>query len=202
MSTLSPIQQLILQAFVIEPEDQRAFELAQRRANRAANPEKFCAQARELYRRNPEKSRVRSRAWHKKNPERAAWLARNWEAQNPERWRKNTRRRHLERLQEPNYHLRCALRTRVRMALKQNIKSGHTLELLGCTIPEWRAHLEALFRPGMTWENCGSVWHVDHKKPCVAFDLTNPAQQRACFHFSNTQPLFVSENCSKGGAYE
>jgi hypothetical protein len=55
------------------------------------------------------------------------------------------------------------------------------------------------FRPGMTWENYGPVWHVDHIKPCAKFDLTDPDQQRACFHFSNLQPLFADENLRKGG---
>jgi hypothetical protein len=50
----------------------------------------------------------------------------------------------------------------------------------------------------MTWENYGPVWHVDHIRPCASFDLTDPAQQRECFHFSNLQPLFAAENLAKG----
>lgn len=98
---------------------------------------------------------------------------------------------------DPKFRLLKSLRVRVRIALKGGAKSASTIKLLGCTIPEWRAHLEARFRPGMTWENYGSVWHVDHRKPCSRFDLTDPEQQRACFHFSNTQPLFAKENLEK-----
>lgn len=49
----------------------------------------------------------------------------------------------------------------------------------------------------MSWENYGSYWHVDHKIPCAKYDLTDPNQQKACFHFSNLQPLEASENIRK-----
>ena len=106
------------------------------------------------------------------------------------------------RASDPGYRLRWYLRNRVRGALQKGSKSAPTLALLGCTIPEWRVHLEALFRPGMTWENYGPVWHVDHRKPCASFDLTDPAQQRACFHYTNTQPLFAAENLKKSDLCE
>lgn len=51
----------------------------------------------------------------------------------------------------------------------------------------------------MTWENHGMRgWHIDHKRPCSSFDLSDPAQQCACFHFSNLQPLWATENLRKG----
>lgn len=101
----------------------------------------------------------------------------------------------------PGFKLCHNLRTRISKCLRGLIKSGGTLELLGCNIPELRAHLEKQFRPGMTWENYGPVWHVDHARPCASFDLTDPVQQRECFHFSNLQPLFVSENLQKGAKF-
>jgi hypothetical protein len=39
---------------------------------------------------------------------------------------------------------------------------------------------------------------IDHIKPCAAFDLTDPAQQKECFHFSNLQLLWAEDNLSKG----
>ena len=57
-------------------------------------------------------------------------------------------------------------------------------------------HLESLFVPGMTWDNQGE-WHIDHVIPCAAFDLTDPAQQSECFHYTNLQPLWAVDNLKK-----
>jgi len=58
------------------------------------------------------------------------------------------------------------------------------------------AHLESLFLPGMSWEN-RHLWHIDHVLPCAAFDLTNPKEQRRCFHYTNLQPLWALDNIKK-----
>ena len=60
-------------------------------------------------------------------------------------------------------------------------------------------HLEAQFSPGMTWDNYGKHWSVDHIDPLTAFDLADADEcQRAC-HYTNLQPLTVSDNARKGG---
>lgn len=72
------------------------------------------------------------------------------------------------------------------------------MRLLGCSIADLCQHLEKQFREGMTWDNyCRFGWHVDHIKPCASFDLLDPAQQRACFHYTNLQPLWHWENAAK-----
>ena len=106
------------------------------------------------------------------------------------------------RQNDPNYRLARSLRSRVHSALKNGWKSASTTELVGCTIDQLREHLEVLFKPGMTWENFGPVWHVDHAKPCASFDLTDPAQQRVCLGFMNLQPMFDAENIAKGAKPE
>ena len=53
----------------------------------------------------------------------------------------------------------------------------------------------------MSWENMGE-WHLDHIRPCASFDLTDPDQQRQCFHYSNLQPLWASDNLSKRHSWE
>lgn len=58
-------------------------------------------------------------------------------------------------------------------------------------------HIESKFADGMTWEN-RQDWQIDHIKPCASFDLTDPAQQRACFHYTNLQPLWTVDNQQKG----
>ena len=97
---------------------------------------------------------------------------------------------------DPQFKLAYLLRNRVRAAIKGIAKSASTLQLLGCTVDELKVKLESRFRPGMTWDNYGE-WHVDHIKPCASFDLSDPAQQQLCFHWTNLQPLWALENLQK-----
>lgn len=99
-----------------------------------------------------------------------------------------------------NHRLACNLRTRVRQALRGVAKSVGTMNLLGCSIPFLRRHLEQQFIAGMSWENHGKFgWHIDHIKPCAVFDLRSLEQQHLCFHYTNLQPLWAFDNQSKGG---
>lgn len=101
----------------------------------------------------------------------------------------------------PQFRILYALRTRLNAALKGRRKTARTLELLGCSIDDLRLHLQARFLPGMAWENYGNgegKWNIDHILPCARFDLTQPEQQKQCFHYSNLQPLWFLENSSKG----
>lgn len=105
-----------------------------------------------------------------------------------------------ERLRnDPQFKLSLRLRYRIWKALKQQsaTKSKRTLALIGCSIETLKNHLESQFLPGMTWDNYGT-WHVDHILPCAFFDLSNVEEQEKCFHFSNLQPLWASDNISKG----
>ncbi len=92
-----------------------------------------------------------------------------------------------------SFKLSQYLRNRIYYALKGNIKSKHTIELLGCSIEQLKSHLEKKFTKGMSWNNYGK-WHVDHIKPCASFDLSKASEQRKCFHYNNLQPLWAIEN--------
>lgn len=109
-------------------------------------------------------------------------------------------KRYKERLQNDSlFAITRRLRGRLYMALKvAGVKKKHkTFDLMGCTVPFFKAHLESLFLPGMTWSNRGE-WHIDHKRPCASFDLTDEEQQRLCFHYTNMQPLWKLDNLRKG----
>ena len=94
------------------------------------------------------------------------------------------------------------LRERVRSSIIQQggAKSFKTMGLIGCTVEELCAHLESLFCDGMTWDNMGD-WEIDHILPCVSFDLTNESEQKVCFHYTNLQPLWMSDNRSKCASF-
>ena len=89
------------------------------------------------------------------------------------------------------------LRSRLNIALKGSSKSAGMIKLVGCSIIQLKKFIENKFIVGMSWDNYGK-WHIDHIKPCAKFDLTKLAEQLACFHYSNLQPLWALDNIIKG----
>lgn len=183
-------------------EKRREWDREHKRKLWADNHEQMAARAREWLARNPEKRKaynIARRVKQETNPEFFKARAREYKAANLVRSRKRVNARYH---QDPLFKLRSLLRNRILCALKRTYKSAHTTELLGCPVVWLEVHLESLFKPGMTWANYGPVWHVDHVKPCAAFDLCDPEQQRICFHWTNLQPLFAVENMQKSDKYE
>ena len=77
------------------------------------------------------------------------------------------------------------------------------MELIGCSKEELIKHLESQFIEGMTWENWSlNGWHIDHIRPISSFDLSDPAQAKECFHYSNLQPLWAIDNLKKSDLWE
>lgn len=105
------------------------------------------------------------------------------------------------RANDPLFRFSSNLRRRIRQGLRGQLKSKPTEQILGSTFEEALCYLEKSFRPPMTRENMGKVWHVDHIRPICSFDLSDPEQVKACFHYTNLQPLFVEENLKKSGKY-
>jgi hypothetical protein len=101
----------------------------------------------------------------------------------------------------PNTAIALILRSRVVRALKGGMKSGSITELIGCTIEVCRQHLESQFEDGMSWDNHGE-WHIDHRRPCASFDLVNEEEQIMCFHYTNLQPLWATDNLSKSDDFD
>jgi hypothetical protein len=99
-----------------------------------------------------------------------------------------------------NFRIKNCLSNRIRKFINTTKIAGKsTIELLGCDINSFKKYIESKFKPDMNWSNYGKFgWHLDHIKPCAFFDLTDPLQQKICFHYSNIQPLWWYENLSKG----
>lgn len=99
------------------------------------------------------------------------------------------------------YRMVNSLRTRLKVAIKNNAKSGSAVRDLGCSIKELKVYLESQFQPGMTWNNWGrgsGNRNIDHIMPLAAFDLTNRQHVVLACHYGNLQPLWSEENISKG----
>jgi len=121
---------------------------------------------------------------------------------NSRKWRKKEYDKKYGMDKDPIFTLKLILRNRLKNALKNGFKKGKTLEMLGCSIEEFRYYIEKQFTPEMNWENYGDYWELDHIKPCDAFDLSNLEEQRRCFTFTNIQPLEKINNRIKSNKYE
>ena len=56
------------------------------------------------------------------------------------------------------------------------------------------------FRAGMSWDNYGE-WQVDHRKPVSVFVKEGILEVAIINDLNNLQPLWKSENLSKGSKY-
>jgi hypothetical protein len=114
---------------------------------------------------------------------------------------KNARRRVRERERfntDPQFRVLKTCRSRMAVALRKNLKSANTMGLIGCTGKELAQYLESMFKPGMSWNNHGKKWHIDHVAPCSSFNLADPEEQKRCFHYTNLRPMWAVENIKKG----
>lgn len=150
---------------------------------------------RKRYWNDPEKMRAK---WKRLNPPEKE-RRRN---RNPKRAAGKNFRACVRRKTDPEFKIKACLRTRINTVVRKEHKKARSAELLGCSIDQFLGHLEINFQEGMTWENYGPVWHVDHVRPCASFDLTCPQQQRECFNWKNLQPLFAEDNLRKGAKFE
>lgn len=142
------------------------------------NAEKLNAQ-KLIYRSN---NRDKSRAWNKK-----------YRDANKDKIMSKLRER---RRNDPFLRLRDAIRGSIRAYLgSKKTRRGSTFEIVGCTPDFLRQHLEKQFKPGMTWENYGSHWHVDHRIPLASGN--SPEEIKGLSHWTNLQPLEALENIIK-----
>ena len=89
------------------------------------------------------------------------------------------------------------VRQRVISALKNNKKINKTFNLIGCSPNQLKEHLKKQFKVGMSWENYGKVWQIDHIIPCCQFNLSDKNEQRKCFHYTNVRPLWKTTEIAK-----
>lgn len=171
------------------------------------------ARQNELNAKNREHVNARARKWYSDNREKIlARLkekkAKDWVKEYRKRphvmeQRRDSAREYVKnrRRSSPEYRLLVACRKRVGTAVNGVCFSLHTKELIGCDLTTLRNHIESQWKEGMNWQNYGlKGWHIDHVKPCSAFDFTKESEIRECFNYKNLQPLWALENISKGGA--
>ena len=164
-----------------------------------ANKKKIAEKRREYCEANKAKIAEYHRKYHEANKKEIAEKKREYNA-DPANKAKLARRQRERLRTDTAYAIKRNLSRRLNKIMKGvgGVKPATTMKIVGCTRDELLVHLASKFKPGMTMENQGSYWHVDHIMPCAAFDHHIPAQVRTCWHYTNLQPLEAKENQSKG----
>lgn len=169
---------------------------------------------------NKEKVREKSKKYEQKNKEKIAEQRKIWKLNNPDYYKKHGReyrKKNREKILEYNreyqknkyhndidYKLRILIGGRIRRILTQKkiIKDSSTMQLLGCSLDFFKNYIENKFIDGMTWDELkdGRI-HLDHVRPCSSFNLSKKDDLKACFHYTNLQPLWAEDNLKKGSKY-
>jgi hypothetical protein len=130
---------------------------------------------------------LRMKQWRKNNPNYMSDYGKSYFQENKEQifqYYQNRRKNNTE------FRVTQNLRTRIWNAINEYdySKTDRTLDHLGCSISEFLLYLEQRFTPEMTWDNYGTYWEIDH---------IIPLSKGGSFHYTNTQPLTISENRTK-----
>ena len=152
------------------------------------------------YEKNKEKKKIGIRKSIKKNKQYYLDYYKQYYENNKEKyrvWNNNyiTKRRKEDEL----FKLRRNIHSLILLCLKHKNykKKTKTLKILGCSIREFKQHLESKFQEGMNWDNHGrNGWHIDHIYPVSkARDEEHLLELN---HYTNLQPLWEKDNLSKG----
>ena len=157
------------------------------------------------YKKNLKQIREYNKKWNLENQEKIKTYNEGYNVKNQDKinqefkiWYQNNPNYYKNRYKNDiNFKLKSILRARISQALKGNMKEQSSINLLGCTITEYKKYLSNQFDENMSWENYGDYWEIDHIKPCDSFDLSRLEEQKKCFIFTNTQPLEKIQNRKK-----
>ncbi len=152
--------------------------------------------------------------WRQNNRELKRELDKQYREKNKEKiklYKKSKHYRAIKAVSDKKYATKInknpilKLSSRIRASVSESLrgkKVNKTFDIIGYSSETLKKHLESNFKPGMSWDNYGrSGWHIDHIKPLVLFDKSEKGIREA-WQLSNIQPLWESENCSKGSAYK
>lgn len=123
---------------------------------------------------------------------------RRWREQNKETVRAAAKKKWMNAPR--SVKLRSAMGSAIYRSLKRGAKSGAKWQdLVGYTAVDLMRHMERQFIKGMSWDNYGKGWHIDHIVPVSAFQIESPQDDefQQCWALSNLRPLWARENIVK-----
>jgi TPP-dependent indolepyruvate ferredoxin oxidoreductase alpha subunit len=105
------------------------------------------------------------------------------------------------RKNDPLYEFSQKIRGLIGISLRNQYtkKATRTENILGCSFEILQKHFESLFYEGMSWNNKGILWEIDHSIPVSAG--RNKQEVLLLNHHKNLRPLLVLENRQKSDKF-
>jgi hypothetical protein len=148
---------------------------------------------------NPEKRRASVAAWRKTNREKDRAATKAWRKANPDKVRASVAAAKKKRMKnDPVYRMMRCLRVRQYQFFKGINRPASMVRDMGCTQEFFKQHITSQFHSGMTMDNYGTVWHLDHIYPLARANIVdNPIHFLAAANWRNLQPMLGPENIEK-----
>jgi hypothetical protein len=166
-----------------------------------------------IYRqKNKEKNANRLKEWRKNNPakvkqqtEKSKERVKQWVESNKEQRKIYYREyRKKRKAADPLYKLKSDIQRLIYLTFKRKdtTKINNTIDILGCSIEQFKLHLESKFESWMSWDNYGDpkdgivepnkTWDIDHIIPLKTAKTVEDIIRLN--HYTNLQPLCSHQN--------
>lgn len=154
---------------------------------------------RKRYAANPDKAKERNHKRYIAKKEKIKKYTLKWRAENQEKAKEINRRYNRKRRSTPKGKLNNSISAGIGKSLHGQKYGRHWEDLVGYTVDQLKRHIEKQFKDGMSWENYGSYWEIDHKIPITVFNFETPEDIdfKRCWALKNLQPLETITNIRK-----
>lgn len=138
--------------------------------------------------------------YREKKKEHIRNIKQKWYQDNKELIKEDTKTYYNNRIKNDSFFkLKRNLSTLIKNSIRRNggVKNKRSCDILGCTINEFKRHLESKFEDWMSWDNygkydgqCNTGWDIDHIIPTSSAKTEEDLYRLN--YYTNLQPL-----CSK-----
>lgn len=147
---------------------------------------------------------ARNLVYRKKNKERVkianSKSGKKYRASHPEKIREIGNNYYHQRTKKDlGYKLGLNIRQKTYREVTRSLKTtknGKFNKLSGCSYGELKDHIMAQFSEGMTIDNYGTFWNLDHVIP-VSYAQGCPTALRVLSHYTNLRPMLCKDNIIK-----
>lgn len=182
------------------------------------DPQKAAEQKKKYYEKNKEKVKEYKRQWAEENKESIKERSKRWHEENKEHVKQQRNEYRLANKDKIYTNMKKYRSTKkgkidhtISTAIGKHLRANkiikakkHWEDLVGYTSEQLIAHLESKFKDGMSWDNYGTYWHIDHIKPksWFTYESMEDPKFRECWSLDNLQPLEAIANMRKNNLFE